>query len=85
MSCAIALQHFYGRKTFELNNKNVLYKKGTHERAMNIFLKLTIFLKSHLVTDLSVTNSRMVFVHVYNLNGSGTDQKKMRLKIKLKC
>lgn len=42
MSCAIALQHFYGRKTFELNNKNVLYKKGTHERAMNIFLKLTI-------------------------------------------
>lgn len=45
MSCAIALQHFYGRKTFELNNKNVLYKKGTHERAMNIFLKLTIFFK----------------------------------------
>lgn len=83
MSCAIALQHFYGRKTFELNNKNVLYKKGTHERAMNIFFKLTIFFKSHLITDLSVKNSRVVFV--YNLNGSGTDQKRMRLKIKLKC
>lgn len=50
---------------------------------MNIFLKLTILFKSYLITDLSVKNSRMVFV--YNLNGSGTDQKRMRLKIKLKC